>query len=576
MAHYLGPGKTSDIEGSSVTVFRSTFFVDFAFTRSDDVPANRRLSLLATVVCTGVLAAMSLPASAQTSPSSAPADNAISADWGELVKDAVAQPATDTVLTQKSAAPVPPAEDFLNHFYFETRTEYTHYNYYFSGQPTATGVIDTQPDTSFNPTGQPYPPSFQPSANDMYSYASFGTRGLGSDRINTNFAIRYESDLTNLQPGSPSQSLINSFGGSHLFEIMAGNVEINGKPTDGWFANSSVRIGRQSMSDGPFLAEYDGASYTRRGSDYTLTLFAGRRYTYYSDPGPRALGGLDLSVRLTPTINIGYQTLLYTYANNSFTYQQRLNDNWMVNGYFRMVGRHPVDLSASTFWAPTGGKTTLTVAFFAKLTDNDYVYDYSLPAVDNSSYNTLPRLYLGLLQPYTQLSVDASRAITSKFRLAGGVTVRQLLDSLSQGPFDTSFQDYRVSTEFFPWRHISTLVQYHERDADRLNPLSITDFGDPTASGETKVQDLSVEVGHSFVEDRLNLQGGAFFRRIDFQNVYNVINNAQDKGWLGSASYRVDQHTRLHFDYSLDTDFFVWRPSIKNGQVFRLGLDWKY
>ena len=39
---------------------------------------------------------------------------------------------------------------------------------------------------------------------------------------------------------------------------------------------------------------------------------------------------------------------------------------------------------------------------------------------------------------------------------------------------------------------------------------------------------------------------------------------------------RLDQRTRVYFDYSLDTDYFVWRPSIKNGQVFRLGIDWKY
>ena len=513
---------------------------------------------------------------AQTAPSSAGTENAIAADWGELIKDGVSPETSNAVVTQKTPSATPPTADFLNHFYFETRTEYTHDNYYFSGQPTATGVVDVSSNGSFNPTGQPYPEAFQPDANTMYSYANFGTRGLGSDRINTNFALRYQSDLTNLQPGAPGQTVLNTFGGNHLFQFMAGNVEINGKPTDGWFANSSLRLGRQTMNDGPFLAEYDGASYTRRGQQYSLTVFAGRRFTYFSDPGKRAIGGFDFVYHPTDKISLGYQALFYVNGNNSFTYQQHLNDHWMVNGYFRMVGRHPVDLSASTFWTPSDGKTSISIAFFSKLSDFDYVYDYSLPATDYSSYNTLPRLYLGLLQPYTQLSVDARRAITSKFRLTGGVTIRQLINSLDQGPFDTSFQDYHVSTEIFPWRQLETIVEYHERDADRVNPLTVTEFGDVSAAGETKVQDLSVEVGHSFGENRLNVQGGAFFRRINFQDTYNIINNAQDKGWLGSASYRLDSRTRLFFDYSLDTDFFVWRPSIKNGQVFRLGVDWKY
>ena len=97
-----------------------------------------------------------------------------------------------------------------------------------------------------------------------------------------------------------------------------------------------------------------------------------------------------------------------------------------------------------------------------------------------------------------------------------------------------------------------------------------------TAAGETKIQDFSLQVGKSFAEGRLSIRGGGFLRRIQFQDRFFFIDNAQDKGWLGNASVRLDQRTRVYFDYSLDTDFFVWRPSIKNGQVFRLGIDWKY
>jgi len=39
---------------------------------------------------------------------------------------------------------------------------------------------------------------------------------------------------------------------------------------------------------------------------------------------------------------------------------------------------------------------------------------------------------------------------------------------------------------------------------------------------------------------------------------------------------RVDQHTLLYFDYSLDNDFFLFSPDLKNSQVFRLGVNWKY
>jgi hypothetical protein len=534
------------------------------------------------LLCSGALAALGIPAVAQTPSSSAPAAasssaesyGAIAADWGDVIKDAVPQEPTPAVLTQKPAQ-LPATEDFLNHFYFETRTEYTRDQYSFSGQPTTTGVIDAQPTGTVNPAGEPYPPDFQSGANSLYSYASLGTHGLGSDRINTNFAIRYQSDLTNLGPGSPGLTVVNTFGGNHLFEIMSGNVEINGKPSDGWFANSSLKLGRQTVS-GQYPVDFDGASFNRHSDNYSVTFFAGRRFSYYSDPGPRAIGGVDLQLHVTPTIDMGYQGLYYRDSSHTISYRQRLTENWLLNSYFRMIDRHPVDFNLGTFWSSANGRTTLDAAFFAKLSDHDYVFDYALPVVDNSTYNTLPRLYLGFLQPYTQGSFDVRRAFTSYLRLGGGITVRRLNNTLDQGPFDTSFEDYHVSAQVNTWGRTETTFEYHERDSDRLPPLTSTEFGDPTYAGETKVQDLSVELGKSFLENKVSLQGGAFFRRINFQDAYDVIENAQDKGWLGSASYRIDSRTRIFFDYSLDTDFFVWRPSIKNGQIFRLGLDWKY
>jgi hypothetical protein len=38
----------------------------------------------------------------------------------------------------------------------------------------------------------------------------------------------------------------------------------------------------------------------------------------------------------------------------------------------------------------------------------------------------------------------------------------------------------------------------------------------------------------------------------------------------------VDPHTRLFVEYSLDNDFFVFEPNIKNSRILRVGLDWKY
>ncbi len=524
--------------------------------------------MLRKCLCAGLLAATALTSAAQNPPS-------ISAAWDSVIQGVAPEQQPAVTTEHKGTYTSPGPENFLNHFYFETRTEYSHYDYSFSGQPTATGVID-QPSTGvFNPTGQPYPPAFQSTSNEMYSYVETGTRGYGSDRVNTNFAVRYRSDLTSLGDGSVSLNVLNTFPGAHLFDIMSGNIEINGRPTDGWFANSSVRIGRQTIM-GPYLAEFDGGSYTRNGNRYSVTLYGGRRFTYFSDPQQRLIGGVDLSLQLNEAIRVGYQGLFYVKGNKSFTYNQRINNSWLVNGYFRMAGRHPVDFDAQTFWTSSDAKTNIGFGFFQKLSDFDYIYDYSEGTADNDPHNTYARLYLGLLQPYSQFNLDAQRTINSQLRLNGGVILRRLNSISDQSPFDTSFNDFHVGANILPIRSLSTTVDFREHDSDRVNPATVTAFLDDSANGETKVQEFSAEVGRSFIEDRLNLQGGGFFRRINYQTSYLLINNAQDKGWLASASFRVDPRTRMYFDYGLDTDFFVWRPALKNGQVFRVGVDWKY
>jgi hypothetical protein len=538
------------------------------------VVARPRLSLIGKFVCAGILATFvsanaqtTEPAAAKSNPSSSSTN--IADDWNNLVKDAVPQEQAKTAPSQPAASPVSNAGDFLNHFYFETRTEYTHGLYEFSGQPTATGVVDS-------PAGiNGYPDGFQDVTNTMYSYVNLGTHGLGSDRINTNFSMRYRQDLSNILPGSPGLSVLNTFGGSHIFEIMSGYLEINGKPSDGWFANSTLRLGRQSVF-GPYMSTFDGATFSRSDRHYDLTLYGGRRFTYFGDPVQRGIGGVDFTVHLNDKISVGYHGLYYVNGTHGFSYRQRILDNLLLNGYFRMVGGHPVDFNASTFWSSSNGRTTLGAGFFQKITDKDYIYDYTVGATDKDPYNKYLRLYFGPKSPYSQFTLDARHTFNRYLRAGGTIVVRKLNNNRDQSDFDTSFQDYRGSVQVFPGGGIETFVDYHLYDPDRKNPSTVTDFLDVSATGETRIQDLTIEVGRGFLENKVNIRGGGFIRRINYQGNYYKISDTQDKGWVATAAFRPDSRTRVYFDYSLDTDFFVWRPSIKNGQVFRIGLDWKF
>jgi hypothetical protein len=506
----------------------------------------------------------------------APAPPTIGDAWSGLLKTAIPERPVDPTLTVTAPGVGPgKLDDLANHLFIETRTEYWRTQTNFSGQPTITGVINEPITGVFNPNGIPDPSVFQPSTNQMYSFTDWGTRGWLSDRLNTDFAFRYRQDLTHVDEGSPGLTIANTFPGNRVFELVTAYGEINGKSTDGFFSNSSVRFGRQDVYSAE-LATLDGVSFTHNRQKYSFTVFGGRRFSYFSDPDQRGIGGLNFTYHLTEKAAIDYESLIYVKASNRLGYHQRLGDQWLFNTYYKMVDGYPVDFSATGIWTPHDGKTTISANFFQKLTDKDFFYDYTVVARDLDPFNQELRLYLGPQFPYTQFTIDTHRQFNSHFRLGAMLAVHHLDDSNDQGPFAVSFQDYRANAQIFPGRRLEIFVEYHETDSNRKNPANPVAFDDISAAGSTRLQDVTGTLGRTFGEGRFTVRGGGFFRRLGFQDRFLVIKDAQDKGWLGNATLRVDQRTRLFFDYSLDTDLFVFRPSIQNGQSFRMGVNWKY
>ena len=119
-------------------------------------------------------------------------------------------------------------------------------------------------------------------------------------------------------------------------------------------------------------------------------------------------------------------------------------------------------------------------------------------------------------------------------------------------------------------------MEYHQRNSDRLNPATATTFADVQASGETSVKDITGELRRSFAEGRFGFSGGVYYRRISMQDQFYIIHGSHESGWLTDGWVKVDSHTKLYFDYNLDNDFFLFRPSIANSRILRVGAAWKY
>jgi hypothetical protein len=454
-----------------------------------------------------------------------------------------------------------PASDFLNHFFFESTTEYRRYSTDFTGLPTATGIIDAPFTGVFNPLGSPYQPAFQPTANQVYSFVDFGTHGWLSDRIDTHVSFLYNQDTTHVNSGAPATGILETFPGNRAIQLQTATIDIRGNGTD-------LVLGRQFVY-GADVAALDGASFTLNRQDYLVTVFAGRRFTYFSDPAQRAIGGANVIFKLPHEATLEYSGLWYVRAEHSLTFRKRFSGRWLVSTYFRAYGGAPVDFSAQGVFVSHGGRTSLRLSFFQKLTDKDNPYDYTYYA------NSQQRLYLGPLSPYSQFVVDANHRFR-RFRLGGSVWVRRLNAAADQGPFDTSFEDYRGHAQIDTWRKTETTLEYHQRDSDRLNPATATTFADVQAAGETSVKDISADLRRSFGEGRFGFSGGVYYRRISLQDQFYIVQGLHESGFLTDGWLKVDSHTKLSFDYNLDNDFFLFRPNIVNSRILRLGVTWKY
>jgi hypothetical protein len=497
--------------------------------------------------------------------------------WDSVLENSSLQTSPDPILTApQTSYEASPVGDFQEHFFANTRTDYLRTQTYFTGLPTLTNVINGPPSPVFNPAGIPYQPAFQSGTNEIHNFMNWGTNGWLSDRVNSNFSFAYAQDLTHVADASPQLDILNTTGSDRRLRLLSGYVDINGRPTDGVFAGTSLQLGRQYVY-GAELAQMDGASFSVNRPRFSWTLFGGRRFTFYSDPQQRGIGGGNFLFRFSDTATFEYDALYYIKGTNFFRYRQTIGSEWLLSASFRMVGGAPTDVTADVLWNPGDGKTSLRVGFDRKLTDKDYFYDYTYNERDNDPYNTLQRLNLGALEPYTQFVVDFSRAVDKKLRLGGTVFVRQLVDTAQSGPFDTSFQDVRANAQFLPRDKIEVFAGYHVRFSDnRTSTVTPTQFDDLSTTGETEVQDVSVEIGRSYMNGRLHFKAGGFYRQLNFRDQFAVITDARDKGVIGDAYFKVDNRTRLFMNYGLDTDYAVFRPDIQNSQTFRFGLAWSY
>jgi hypothetical protein len=130
-----------------------------------------------------------------------------------------------------------------------------------------------------------------------------------------------------------------------LLQLTNASVEFHSRPSESGRPETSIEVGRLSVY-GAELASLDGASVTFARHNVDVTVFGGRRVTWYSDPAQRAIGGANVIFHLGPDNSLEYGGLWYIHGSNRLTWRRRLGLSWLVSSSVRSYGSAIVEASA--------------------------------------------------------------------------------------------------------------------------------------------------------------------------------------------------------------------------------------
>ncbi len=553
------------------------------------------LRLAGSLLVLGCLAPPALAASSPGEPAAPPAAESVAAEspeagvqayagiedrWANILgADAIMPPTTGPVSAVRDRQPEVGLRELVEQTFFRLSVDYTHNWVKFTGLPTVTFLEDLGEPFILGPDGETisYPPAFEDQDDRIYARLTFGTRGYGSDRLDTYVSLLSYHDLDNTSDGSPFIGFTDSYGGRSRFSVVNAYFDINGLAADGFLSDLHLRIGRQythSYTNQLYVlgaAVMDGATFEYRNDNYNFGAYVGSRAGIFSSPENRLVTGANFGAALGEAAYFNYDVLYYSSALiQSFTIEPRFEIPLRVQGFFRMVEDRPVDLGVRLNYA--AARWGINANLTDRLTDDDFLYDVWINSGATNEFNRVRRLYLSVPQPSYRFSLDGYRQLSSWLSVGGRLWAYQLHEDEDQEGFETSFQDWSGNVTVTPGERWEILGEYHWRDVDRGSPFGATEFADIQFAGETNYQEFTGAVGYRW-SNRLRAQIGTYYRLFDLQNRLFLIDDSKTNGVFANLFFRLTRNIDFRLLYDTDNDYAVFNPDIERQHGLRIGFD---
>ncbi|MFY9611051.1 MAG: hypothetical protein WAU45_20870 [Blastocatellia bacterium] len=437
------------------------------------------------------------------------------------------------------------------------------------------------------------PSAFEPNDEQFVGYVSAAIRDLAAGRlsVDTQISFRYSADLDGSTEASTFLGITDNFVGRRIFEPLTFFADVKGfLPADSE-SKVSLRVGRQ-YAYGATPLRMDGATVSIKHPRFSLDVFGGRRVTFYSDPEQRLVVGQNFLFRANEQTTIQYDFLHYIDNVHTLAVRHLLGESWILNGSLFLIDADPVDLNLGATYVSPGARTRVTLNFLQKLTDNDFIYDQTYRAFARNPENQirfrffpLPptgqafdasgRLNLGRVNPYTQFYIDGYRNLTSKAGIGGTVWVRKVNSSEDEGPFDNSFQEYRVNADYYPSSAFEIGTEYRYRHLSRANAEEATSFFDIGREGEKTFHEVYANAAYHLLSN-LTLEGGVFYRRFNTQSRLISLEGMDTTGYTAGLRWRVARDYKLLLEYGFDRELAFLNPDIDYTQGFRVRFEWRF
>lgn len=501
--------------------------------------------------------------------------------WGAIVApDSVTPSAPSADTPVRDRQPSSGWSDFGEQVFFRLSVDYTHNWTSFSGLPSLTFLNNDGPTFTINEDGiVSFPEAFENNDDRLYTRLNFGTKGFGSDRLNTFFSVVNYSDLDGTSSGSPFISYLDSYGGRNRLELVNAYFEMNGIGSeDGFFSNGHLRVGRQyvhSYTNQLYplgVTVMDGVSADFRNERFNIGGYVGSRPGLWSEPDFRFVTGFNFGALLGEKAYFNYDILYYADAVvQNFTIEPRWASRWGLQGFFRMVEDNPVDIGIRT--AYSGENWSFHANVTDRVSNDDFLYDIFIRSGASNDFNRVRRLFFTPTEPSFRVSVDGNRQLASWLNVGGRFWLFQLHDEEEDtSGFESSFRDWSGNVTVTPGENWEFFGEYRFRDLDRPSPFGAELFDDIEAAGETEYQELVGSVAYR-LGARMKAEFGGYYRLFDLQNRLSIIDDSKTNGVFANFFWRIHRSVNFRVLFGSDNDYFVFNPDISRQNGLRIGFD---